>query len=592
MSAMATLLGFTRRYRWYMPLLVLLGTLASLAEGVGIGLLIPYLSMMLDGEAAGGPFVAFASQVAGLFPEDIREVALGILIVSLIVLKSVLVYIHAVLGSWVNGRVVHDLHRQLMAQVLDVGYSYVARTELSSLLNTVTVESWRVVQALSSLFLMISAACTVAVFGVLLLSISWQLALVVGGGGVLASALVRLLSHRAHSLGLEAVKANQEVADRSIEMIYGLRMVRLFGQEPRELERFSGVADGARRVTLRMDRIRAIAQPLLEVLYIPLFIGAFLAAGPIGVGIATLIPFLLLLYRLQPHVKALDYHRVQIHTLAGAIEDVAALLRRDDKPYIRSGTRRVTDLGAGISFQSVGYGYEGASRQALQDVSFDILPGQVVAVVGGSGAGKSTLVNLLYRLYDPQDGVITIDGHPLPTLDLASWRACLAVAGQDSELFSGSVLQNIAYGRPGASRAEVERAARLADADGFIEALPLGYDTPVGERGLRLSGGQRQRLGLARALLREPKLLVLDEATNSLDSHTENAVQATLEKLRGHVTLLVVAHRLSTIRNADLVIVLEQGRIVEQGRPAELMRRNGAFTRLCLAQQTPLDQAS
>jgi subfamily B ATP-binding cassette protein MsbA len=213
-------------------------------------------------------------------------------------------------------------------------------------------------------------------------------------------------------------------------------------------------------------------------------------------------------------------------------------------------------------------------------VSLEIRRGEITAIVGPSGAGKSTLINLLFRLYDPVRGTILVDDVPLSELELAGWRTRLAMAGQDAELLTGTVFENIAYGNPSADRAAIAAAAKQADAHGFIERLPCGYETRVGERGLRLSGGQRQRIGLARALVRKPDILVLDEATNSMDSISERVVQDVLKRLRGSVTIIVIAHRLSTVDAADQVIVLHEGQVVEWGRPDDLLCRGGHFLRL------------
>jgi subfamily B ATP-binding cassette protein MsbA len=219
-------------------------------------------------------------------------------------------------------------------------------------------------------------------------------------------------------------------------------------------------------------------------------------------------------------------------------------------------------------------------RSALESVSLQFRAGEVTAIVGASGAGKSTLINLLFRLHDPVSGSVLVDGQPLTDIDIASWRAALSIAGQDTELMRGTIRDNICYGKPDASDEAIINAARMADAHEFVMATPKGYDTLVGERGLFLSGGQRQRLGVARALLRKPRILVLDEATNSLDSFSEAYIQETLQTLHGQMTIILIAHRLSTTRNADHVIVMNRGRVVESGRPNDLISLKGLFWRL------------
>jgi ABC-type multidrug transport system fused ATPase/permease subunit len=248
---------------------------------------------------------------------------------------------------------------------------------------------------------------------------------------------------------------------------------------------------------------------------------------------------------------------------------------------------QVTGLTDAIVFDGVGFDYQRGDAKAfgIEDVSFAIKPGTTVALVGASGSGKSTLVNLLLGFYTPNRGQISIDGIPYGALDLASFRGLIGFAGQDSQLFPGTIADNIAYGKPEASRAEIEEVARRADVMEFAERLAQGLDTEISREGLDLSGGQRQRIALARALLVEPQILLLDEATNALDNVTEHTIQRMLAELAHKTTTIIVAHRMSTIRHADWIIAMDQGRVAEQGRPADLIRKNAAFARLYRLEQ-------
>jgi subfamily B ATP-binding cassette protein MsbA len=299
----------------------------------------------------------------------------------------------------------------------------------------------------------------------------------------------------------------------------------------------------------------------------------------------TLLAFVFFLYRLLPHLKHLAASRTTLSARLSSVKDVTALLDRADKTYTASGTIPFRRFENDVRFKSVSFAYKPEDGPVLNDVSLSIPRGKTTAIVGPSGAGKSTLANLLFRLYDPAGGELRVDGIPLRHLDVASWRESIAFAGQDSHLFSGTVFDNIAYGNPRATLEEIVAAADLAAADGFIRRLPHGYQTRVGDRGLRLSAGERQRIVLARAFLRKPQILVLDEATNALDSLSEHRIRLALKKFGEDSTVVLIAHRMSTVEHADQIVVMDGGRIVERGTYEELLRRGGTFTELSRMQQ-------
>ncbi|MBV9085256.1 MAG: ATP-binding cassette domain-containing protein, partial [Acidobacteriaceae bacterium] len=291
------------------------------------------------------------------------------------------------------------------------------------------------------------------------------------------------------------------------------------------------------------------------------------------------LTFLILLYRLQPRIKQLDADRVVLDGLSASVEEVRSLLDETDKPYLRSGTRVPASLEKRILFENVSLHYGSGKRAALESVTCSISMGETTALVGPSGAGKSSLISLICRFYDPSSGRLLIDDIPLKELDLAWWRNQMAVVSQEVYLFNASVAENIIYGKLDATREELLEAARKAHALEFIEELPEGFETVLDDGRIRLSGGQRQRLALARAFIRDPQILILDEATNSLDLISEQVVQDALEQFGRERTVLIIAHRISTIEHADKVIVLDAGRVVESGPVAHLVATGGLFSR-------------
>jgi subfamily B ATP-binding cassette protein MsbA len=398
--------------------------------------------------------------------------------------------------------------------------------------------------------------------------------------------VIQKLTKSAKTLGSEATAANAKLSKTSVETIHGLRLIRSFGNEGYEQNRFDAASQEVSRSFWKMERICALVGPVSEVMIAPLLLGILVVATIHNPAqLASSVTFLVLLYRLQPRVKQLDSDRVALNALSASIEEIRVLLDKADKPYIRSGRRVPQTIQYGISFENVSLRYASGIRFALSNVDCTINLGETTALVGPSGAGKSSLISLICRFYDPTSGSLLIDGNPLPEIDLAWWRSQIGVVSQDVFLFNATVAENIRYGNLDASRAELMEAARRAHALEFIENLPSGFDTILGDQGIRLSGGQRQRLALARAFIRNPQILILDEATNSLDLISEEVVQDALEEFGRGRTVIMIAHRISTIERASKIIVLDGGKVVEAGSTEELLQHSGLFARLYALQQ-------
>ncbi len=371
------------------------------------------------------------------------------------------------------------------------------------------------------------------------------------------------------------------------ERLSGIETVQLFGMEEREVARFGGINEDNYQENMRVAKVMSVLTPLVELISAVGMVVLIYVAGYLTIRghltLATLIAFAYVGQRLGSKLALLGKIWLSGQQAAAAGDRIFEILDAEEEVPEAAGAEELPLVAGRIKFHGVEFRYR-EGKAVLRGVEVTIEPGQVVALVGASGAGKTSLVNLIPRFYDPTGGRIEIDGVDIASGTLRSLRSRIGIVPQEPILFGGTVRANIAYGKPEAGREEVEAAARAANAHDFIEALPQGYETPVGERAGKLSGGQRQRIAIARALLMDPRILILDEATSALDAESEALVQAALARLMEGRTTLIIAHRLSTIQRADRILVLADGRIAEDGKHEELLRRGGAYRRLYEAQ--------
>jgi subfamily B ATP-binding cassette protein MsbA len=509
---------------------------------------------------------------------------LPLAIVGIFILRGVAGFFASYGMSWVSNKVITDL-RQLMferlmrlpASYFDAHASSVPATRIAYDVNGVAAA------ATSTLTVLIRDTLSVIGLVAWLLWLNWKLTLISLAVIPLTALVVRAFSKRLRRLSLSAQEGMAQMNEVLQESIRGHKVVKIFGGEQHATVRFFKVNNALRGYGMRQAIAAAAVAPITQIfasvgLAIVVWVALQQSAGnetTVG-GFVSFITAMLLL--LAPLKHLADINAPLQRGLAAA-ESVFRML--DEATEVDAGTVTLGRARGEIEFAGVGLRYAGAERDALTGVDLSIRPGETLALVGPSGGGKTSFVNLVPRFYHAGAGQIRIDGHDIETLTLGSLRANIAHVGQDVFLFDDTVAANIAYGgKRDAGRSEIEAAARAANALEFIERMPQGFDTTIGENGARLSGGQRQRIAIARAILKDAPILILDEATSALDSESERAVQEALETLMQGRTTLVIAHRLSTVEHANRIVVLAQGRIAEIGSHAQLLATGGVYASL------------
>ncbi len=540
-----------------------------------------------DDRMAGWPKWLRAIAARWLLEAEPR-VALGRLCVFLLVvllLKNLSDYVQSYLMVAVEQAAIRDLRGELFAHLHALPLSFFNSSRTGMLVSRITNDMEYLRASLAAgISNLIKDSLTLIVCLSWVFIAAWNLALV---SMLVLPPVALALVAIGRKMRKRSSTAQGRMADvTSIlqETIVGARIVKAFGMEAHESRRFGVANDGFFRAFVRLRRVSAAARPVSEYAVVLVAVAMLWYGGQEIFVRHSLAPqqffvFVTALLSTISPLKSLSEVNTNVQQGIAAAERVFDLL--DTPPTIMDAPHAhvVTGLNDGVRYEAIGFAYPGG-EPVLREVSFEIKRGQVVALVGSSGAGKSTAMDLLARFHDPTAGRITWDGQDLRGLTGASLRGQMGMVTQETILFHDTVRSNIAYGRPGASEAEIRDAARAAFAHDWIERLPLGYDTIVGERGTRLSGVERQRLSIARALLRNPPLLLLDEATSALDTESERMVQAALELLMKNRTVLVIAHRLSTVQHADAIVVLEHGRVAAVGSHAELLERDGLYRRL------------
>ncbi|WKS82332.1 lipid A ABC transporter ATP-binding protein/permease MsbA [Edwardsiella tarda] len=507
-------------------------------------------------------------------------------VIGLMVIRGISGFISSYCVSWVSGKVVMNMRRKLFSHMMGMPVSFFDQQSTGTLLSRITYDSEQVASSASGALITVvrEGASIIALF-CLMFYYSWQLSVILIVLAPIVSFAIRYVSKRFRNISKNMQNSMGQVTASAEQMLKGHKEVLIFGGQQVESERFNKVSNHMRQQSMKMVTASSISDPIIQliasfslafVLYAASFPSVMetLTAGTITVVFSSMIA-------LMRPLKSLTNVNSQFQRGMAACQTLFAILdmeqEKDEGKLVLTADHAKGD----IHFEQVTFTYQGKEAPALRDISLTIPANKTVALVGRSGSGKSTIAHLMTRFYDIQQGKILIDGHDLREYTLSSLRDQVALVSQSVHLFNDTIANNIAYARDHVyTREQIEYAARLAYAMDFIDKMPQGLDTIIGENGVMLSGGQRQRIAIARALLRDCPILILDEATSALDTESERAIQAALDELQKNRTSLVIAHRLSTIENADEILVVEDGCIVERGAHRTLLDKGGVYAQL------------
>jgi ATP-binding cassette, subfamily B, bacterial MsbA len=586
MTANRLLLKFAARSPQLIFWTTVLGFSGALFNGISTALVAPVILGYLDPGARAqvlpGPLRKLVD-LTGVQGDQQFLVLMGFVLLA-IVLKNAATYASSLTAARLTQTLTTRIRSEGLKLLMDVDLEFYSANKIGDVINQMGGEISRTADSIKFVIQMFTAMITILVFLGFLLAISWQLTLASTGLLILVSIANQFFVRQAKQSGKELSSSSANYSIALLETLSGMRLVKSAGQEAAQYGQLTQFIHDRELAERQSQANYAVIGPVNEIAGIGVVLmiviaGKVLFASQMA-SASLMLMYLLTLFRMLPSIGQLNVLRSQFANTSPSVQIVNAFLSRMDKPIMAQGPQRYADLGEGIRFENIWFKYPTSQDWILRGVTLDLPKGTTLALVGSSGAGKSTLADLLPRFYDCQKGEILLDGQAIQAFNLPSLRRSMGIVSQETFLFNASVFDNIAYGCENVNFDDVIAAAQRANAYEFIEKLPQGFDTQIGDRGVMLSGGQRQRLAIARALLRDPDILILDEATSALDTVSERLVQQAIDELSRDRTVLVIAHRLSTIQNADQIAVFDRGEVVEIGKHDELLARQGLYANL------------
>ncbi|MFA4859119.1 ABC transporter ATP-binding protein [Methanoregula sp.] len=571
---------YTFKYKRIVFFVTVLAIICTFFETINIGLLVPLLQLINSTGTPTGNLWDILEQLFSLLQIELNFVNLLIFLVILFIFGQILLFYKKKLQVMIRFRFIADIKNNIFSNVLRADILYHASQKGGQYINILNAESESAGTSIFQLTELLTNTLLILAYVVMLVYISPELTAICFVIGLISFILLNLILAKSKTIAVEVVEVNTRMNEFTSERFHLLKLIKIFSTENNEIQSFFKITDAYAKQGRIFQTNGILIESVFQVIMFTLAVVILIMASMVlNLSLPMILVYIFILIRLSDPLRQINQKRHELEGNLASLKKIDQILTESqESTTIKSGEIIFPGIKEEIILDQVSFSYQ-EGMKTLHAISLKIRKNEMVALVGASGGGKSTLINVIIRLIEPNEGSIKIDSVDISRFDLASYRRKIGFVSQDSYLINESILMNIAYGCDRISRDRAMEVAKMVNAHEFITQLPRGYDTEIGDNGVKLSGGQKQRLSLARALYREPELLILDEATSALDSESERVIQESISLLKHRYTIVAIAHRLSTIRNSDKIVVIEKGSITESGSHNDLLKLNGNYAK-------------